>query len=1473
MKKIYTMILIMLVTLVVFSMNKVVHAEMIQSHDDQYKYFEGIDLVKVELGYFHSSAITSDNRVYIWGWNDYGQLGIGTSDYDTHSTPIEITNEFGLDEEEKIVDIFLGGYHSAAISSEGRVFTWGDNECGELGDETASNKAVPTEITGTFNLNSGETVVTISLGAYHSSAVTSEGRLFTWGENLNGQVGNGTTNRRYIPTDITSQFNLNEGETITNVSLGSYYSLAITSENRVFGWGYNLFGQLGTGTSSYDAHVVPIDITSRFGLSEGETVIKIIAGDRHASAITSTGKIFIWGYNGYGQVGDGTIDTRKTPVDVTSQFGLNEGETITLLSLGNNHSSALSSEGRLFTWGYGYYGQLGDNSYSNSANSTPIEITDNLKLNRGEKVIDVSLGTSHSGAVTTEGRVFTWGSNSRGQLGYQDINHQSSPIDITSNFSAVKVLENNLPILETITTVSLGKSYSMALTSTGRVFTWGNNDYGQLGNESTLSGNLPIEITARLGLNNSETVVSISLGSSHSAILTSEGRVFTWGRNYEGQLGDGTVSCKDKPIEITNQFNLSAGETIVNISLGYNNSSAISSTGKVFIWGSGTNIPADITSQFSLSAGETITSISLGNSHYIVTTSTGRVFTWGDNSYGQLGDGTLINKTTPTEITNQFSFSLGESLTIISLGYNHSSAVTSTGRVFTWGFNTYGEMGDETNNSKDIPTEITNNFSLATGETITSVVSKYENSAALTSEGKVFIWGNGTITPTNILSSFSLKLNEKIAFISLGYEHFSTITSEGLLFTWGENFYGELGDGTNTNKETPTAIKRNIIDSKSISLTYTEKVNTYSKSFIKISIFPQYDIGDKLKYIEINNIQYNNTQFNVSNGRIDVFIPNNGSLGDILSYTVNSLTFINDEVIIPVNDTTTETLLVEDTFAPVITFDYDYNLYVEEGIGNNSYTAASAVDDTGQSENVVITGTIDWNTPGKYDLTYYSTDILGNSITKIRTVTVLPNISATGTVAENMTFNYFEDEAYSNIINLTHQLIRYNNISYLSDTDNSDYVYSVGTNNILFMFHIDRMLIIVDKAVSFEDSTVPTFDTISSQTIEAGTSNIDWTTYMVNVIDNSNGILTKVEVIDNVDYDTVGTYTVTVKLIDESLNETSQEFNVDVEDTTSPSFNIINQTIEAGQYTTLEGLITDIVENSDDNLVYSVPGVQLDYDTVGIYTVTVRLSDLSGNYHEEEVTITVEDTTNPLFTTIVNQTIEIGTPNIDWATFIINATDNSNGILTKVEVIDNVDYDTVGTYTVTVKLIDESLNEISQEFNVSVEDTVLPVVLLNPCLDSIEEGTPYIDSGVVVTDLSGTTLIVDNTLDTNTVGVYSITYEVTDNSGNTTIAVRYVTVYAKEPIVEFTLSEANTTIKVNDEYLDGTCSVRINGTSNQCNVKDNNVDITTSGIYTVTYSYNYNGIEYTYKRYVFVYDSSSVLTLYYNFKEEEVTIV
>jgi alpha-tubulin suppressor-like RCC1 family protein len=250
----------------------------------------GVNSISLQL--LSSCALLNTGAVKCWGQNAYGQLGDAT--LTQSATPVDVSGlSYG------VTAIESGFYHVCALLNSGAVKCWGLNSDGRLGDGTITSRSTPVDVTG---LSSG--VTAISAGYYQTCALLNTGAVKCWGGNSNGQLGNGTTTQSTTPVDVTG---LSSG--VVAISSGGMHNCALLNTGAVKCWGSNTNGQLGNGTTTQST--TPVDVT---GLSSGVSSISV--GYQHNCALTNTGALKCWGYNLYGQIGDGTITQRNTPVDV-----------------------------------------------------------------------------------------------------------------------------------------------------------------------------------------------------------------------------------------------------------------------------------------------------------------------------------------------------------------------------------------------------------------------------------------------------------------------------------------------------------------------------------------------------------------------------------------------------------------------------------------------------------------------------------------------------------------------------------------------------------------------------------------------------------------------------------------------------------------------------------------------------------------------------------------------------------------------------------------------------------------------------------------------------------------------------------------------------------------------------------------------------------------------------------------------------
>jgi len=346
--------------------------------------------------------------------------------------------------------IAAGMWHTCALTSGGGVKCWGLNGNGQLGDGTVTDRHTPVNVSG---LASG--VSAITAGRSHTCALTAGGGVKCWGANASGQLGNGTTTSRTKPVSVSG---LASG--VSAITAGDFHTCALTSGGRIKCWGYNGFGQLGDDTTTQ--RLTPVNVS---GLASG--VSAIAAGDSHTCALTTEGGVKCWGFNVFGQLGDGTTIDRHTPVNVS---GLASG--VSAIAAGWDHTCALTSGGGVMCWGWNDDGQLGDGT--TIWRLTPVGVSG---LASGVSIITV--GHAHTCARTSGGGVKCWGLNGNGQLGDGTTTRRLTPINVSGLASGVS-------------TISAGHAHTCVQTSGGGVKCWGWNIFGQLGDGTTTDRHTPV---------------------------------------------------------------------------------------------------------------------------------------------------------------------------------------------------------------------------------------------------------------------------------------------------------------------------------------------------------------------------------------------------------------------------------------------------------------------------------------------------------------------------------------------------------------------------------------------------------------------------------------------------------------------------------------------------------------------------------------------------------------------------------------------------------------------------------------------------------------------------------------------------------------------------------------------------------------------------------------------------------------------
>jgi uncharacterized repeat protein (TIGR02543 family) len=355
---------------------------------------------------------------------------------------------FEIEETEKITFISNGESHSVALSDKGRIFTWGSNFNGQLGlgDTVVSSSNVPQIINPP--LLSGEIVTSISAGRNHTLILTDRNRVFGWGENLFSQLSGTTPSYILSPTLITMP-NLSANENISKIFAGVLNSFVLTTTGRVFALGNNSTGQFGNGSSSLNPISQVQTLALQPTLASNERITDIAPAIDHTIYLTSLNKVYATGANIQGQLGIGNADPLSNRLNLISFSQLTSTEFISKIYANSQYSAAVSNQGKVFTWGNNEFSKLGDNTSVNKNTPTRINF---LGLTSGERVTELNLSPNSAYAITSLGKFYSWGQNNVGQLGSGNfINRlfpqlvtltliKGSPIQMASSATGLRIL-------------------------------------------------------------------------------------------------------------------------------------------------------------------------------------------------------------------------------------------------------------------------------------------------------------------------------------------------------------------------------------------------------------------------------------------------------------------------------------------------------------------------------------------------------------------------------------------------------------------------------------------------------------------------------------------------------------------------------------------------------------------------------------------------------------------------------------------------------------------------------------------------------------------------------------------------------------------------------------------------------------------------------------------------------------------------
>lgn len=697
----------------------------------------------VSVGFDHACALTTDSKTYCWGNGAYGALAKnavltpGTnadSDHIKHS-PVRAAKGYIF------TQIATGNIFSCGIANNGNTYCWGRNNTGQLGDNSFVDKPQPVLVAG------AHTFTEISAGSAHVCGIDENNVAYCWGSNSHGQLGNNSTIASNVPVAVDGG-----ATTFTKISAGGSFTCGIDENNVAYCWGRNNVGQLGNNDATFTNQDEPTLV------SGGLTFNDIAAGWLHACGIATNGSTYCWGSGGQGEIGNNAILDRRVPTLVSGSHNF------TSVYAGYYNSCAINSSNSAYCWGANFNGQGGDGTTVNKLVPTAVS-------SGGVKFTHLTLSTTAQGTVcglSEAQKIYCWGDDVNGVLG----NGVASTADV---LQPALILFN--PYYKS---VQLADDTAHALNMDNNFYTWG-EDYN---NATYGNGHMPYpQLIPTLNNLNINYVVE---GMQHGCGIA-KGDSYCWGEDEAGNLGLGFLSYAAyyQPMPtVTNEkiktayasYPLTCWQTFENkvycsgyitgamgggdgswnelpvltrsaniepysnqLRIDDENGCGLNSSNQAYCWGENGNGQLGIgttggtaSPPVAVAGGHTFKQ--LGGASYTMCgiTMSGTLYCWGQNLNGQLGDGTNLDKDTPTQVSGALTFT---KLSDGKAAAYHQCAITTGQDLYCWGDNSNGQLGDGTQLSRLTPTLVLG------GHKWLEVAVSQAQTCGLTTEYNVLCWG------------------------------------------------------------------------------------------------------------------------------------------------------------------------------------------------------------------------------------------------------------------------------------------------------------------------------------------------------------------------------------------------------------------------------------------------------------------------------------------------------------------------------------------------------------------------------------------------------------------------------------------------------------------------------------------------------------------------------------------------------------
>ena len=835
--------------------------------------------VAVAAGAYHSCALDEEGAAWCWGDNTHGQLGEGWR-LEHSAKPVRVLSD------QVFTAITAGGEHTCALDASGRAWCWGKNDAGQLGSgDRPTGSPVPVPVSGDHEF------VAIDSGFAYNCAVDSDLLVWCWGSNLDGQLGIGTSG--YDTSRDEPQL-VGSGLEVVDLAVGGSHVCGVDATGAAWCWGRNSHGQLGAigepravspvrvesdvdfvSIATGQNHTCAIDDTGatwcfgenesgQLGLDHDDPVSgptrlpgahlfdEVVGSDGHFTCALEGTSALCWGSNNYGQLGIGTMGN-----ELHEPFPVLAAPAFATLDAGEFHTCGIDTSSRVWCWGGNWAGQVGkgDTGFGTEATrptrvvpGSPLEgepplrlLTPSLPTLRSLESYRATLAAyggsgSYEWAVTglPEGLVFDEDDgaivNDPADPAIKDASPFQDPIRVTVRDAEDPAAEVSADLYyDVYAPLHIGAGWAHTCVATGlfdprdRVYCWGRNNTGQIGNGQTggdlgPKAALPAAVVAPQGEGLLTAVAQIDGGDGHTCALTTDGNAYCWGAQFDGRLGNGSTDTAPAPVPqpVLDPDGEGPLEGVTHIAVGHQFACAIVDPGDVYCWGNHSQgkvgngetagfspLPTRVLGPDGTSPLTDVTLVAAGAAHACAVSDTS-VYCWGNNFQGQLGTG-ASSAPVPTAQPVLDTDGPLTGVTDLSLGASHSCASTEDGRVLCWGSDIAGQLGAGTGEIQPQLVEVRNPEGTAPLAGVTSLAAGTNHTCARLESEEAVCWGQGvdgqlgtgdrsdSPLPRYVMDPSGTTPLEGVVQLAAGDSHTCALTDLRAVLCWGANWDQQLG--------------------------------------------------------------------------------------------------------------------------------------------------------------------------------------------------------------------------------------------------------------------------------------------------------------------------------------------------------------------------------------------------------------------------------------------------------------------------------------------------------------------------------------------------------------------------------------------------------------------------------------------------------------------------------------------------------